>query len=200
MKNQKATFTSSEKKSRSEVGISRGGSEYFAQNRSKLVSLPRTPPRIDIEGSDDGSGYSVTYPDVERRKKEFTKLFNEFDIRSAVGKDTCFEEKKLTEGRKRKECKEEEDAGERNDEKMAKGMKERGIKEVGDPQKRDEPEGGEIKEVEDPAEIKQKLIKQIYDEVLVVDNVSKAKEVVALLTTKYRDHIHACDTEASSLF
>ncbi|XP_020243959.1 DNA polymerase I A, chloroplastic-like isoform X2 [Asparagus officinalis] len=45
---------------------------------------------------------------------------------------------------------------------------------------------------------KEKLV-GIYDKVLVVDNISKAKEVVKLLTTKYRDFIHACDTEVAKI-
>lgn len=45
-------------------------------------------------------------------------------------------------------------------------------------------------------ERKRKLTK-IYDKVLVVNNVSTAEEVVKMLTTKYRNLIHACDTEAS---
>lgn len=40
---------------------------------------------------------------------------------------------------------------------------------------------------------------RIYDEVLVVDNISTAKEVVGLLTTKYRDLVHACDTEVAKI-
>jgi len=47
-----------------------------------------------------------------------------------------------------------------------------------------------------PREMREKLIR-IYDKVLVVDNVLKAREVVAMLTTKYRDLIYACDTEVS---
>jgi DNA polymerase-1 len=35
----------------------------------------------------------------------------------------------------------------------------------------------------------------IYESVLVVDNVTMAKEVVSKLTNQYRHLIHACDTE-----
>ncbi|XP_059665247.1 DNA polymerase I A, chloroplastic/mitochondrial-like isoform X2 [Cornus florida] len=39
----------------------------------------------------------------------------------------------------------------------------------------------------------------IYDKVLVVDNISVAKEVVKMLTTQYRHHVHACDTEVAKI-
>lgn len=45
-------------------------------------------------------------------------------------------------------------------------------------------------------EIQQKLA-LVYDKVVVVDNISTAKKVVQMLITKYRNFIHACDTEAS---
>jgi hypothetical protein len=35
----------------------------------------------------------------------------------------------------------------------------------------------------------------IYDSVLLVDNITIAKEVVGMLTNKYRHLVHACDTE-----
>jgi hypothetical protein len=38
-------------------------------------------------------------------------------------------------------------------------------------------------------------LNSIYDSVLVVDNVTIAKEVVQMLTNKYRHLVHACDTE-----
>ncbi|XVF03915.1 hypothetical protein REPUB_Repub05bG0034800 [Reevesia pubescens] len=44
-----------------------------------------------------------------------------------------------------------------------------------------------------------KQLARIYDQVLVVDNISVAKEVVLMLTTKYRHHVHACDTEVSNI-
>ncbi|KAE8654238.1 DNA polymerase I A [Hibiscus syriacus] len=44
-----------------------------------------------------------------------------------------------------------------------------------------------------------KQLARIYDKVLVVDNISAAKEVVLLLTTKYRHLVHACDTEVSNI-
>jgi DNA polymerase I len=40
-----------------------------------------------------------------------------------------------------------------------------------------------------------KALSTIYGKVLVVDNVMSARSVVQLLTTKYRNYIHACDTE-----
>lgn len=47
-----------------------------------------------------------------------------------------------------------------------------------------------------PMDAKERL-RQVYNEVLVVNNIEEAKRVVLLLTTKYRDFIHGCDTEAS---
>lgn len=44
---------------------------------------------------------------------------------------------------------------------------------------------------------KEKLVR-IYDKVLVVDNVAKAREVVAMITTKYKDLVYACDTEVNA--
>ena len=40
-----------------------------------------------------------------------------------------------------------------------------------------------------------KEVAAIYDKVLVVDNIESARTVVQLLTTKYKNFIHACDTE-----
>jgi DNA polymerase I len=40
-----------------------------------------------------------------------------------------------------------------------------------------------------------KEVAAIYDKVLVVDNIQSARTVVQLLTTKYKNFIHACDTE-----
>lgn len=51
-------------------------------------------------------------------------------------------------------------------------------------------------EVVDPQHEQRTKLLRIYDEVLVVDDISTAKIVVQLLTTKYRHLIHACDTEA----
>nr|XP_043640219.1 DNA polymerase I B, chloroplastic/mitochondrial isoform X2 [Erigeron canadensis] len=45
----------------------------------------------------------------------------------------------------------------------------------------------------------QNRLKSIYDKVLVVDNISIAKEVVKKLTTQYRHLVHACDTEVASI-
>ncbi|XP_078162399.1 DNA polymerase I A, chloroplastic-like [Carex rostrata] len=42
-------------------------------------------------------------------------------------------------------------------------------------------------------------LRQVYNEVLVVDNIEEAKRVVRLLTTKYRNFIHGCDTEATKI-
>lgn len=39
----------------------------------------------------------------------------------------------------------------------------------------------------------------IYDKVFLVDNVLKARKVVKMLKTKYRDHIFACDTEVANI-
>ncbi|KAK8622888.1 hypothetical protein V6N13_117787 [Hibiscus sabdariffa] len=44
-----------------------------------------------------------------------------------------------------------------------------------------------------------KQLARIYAQVLVVDNISAAKEVVLMLTTKFRHLVHACDTEVSSI-
>lgn len=38
-------------------------------------------------------------------------------------------------------------------------------------------------------------LNSIYGSVLVVDNITVAKEVVGMLTNKYRHLVHACDTE-----
>lgn len=40
-----------------------------------------------------------------------------------------------------------------------------------------------------------KALATVYDKVLVVDNVKSARSVVQLLTSKYKNFIHACDTE-----
>ncbi|XP_010905964.1 DNA polymerase I A, chloroplastic isoform X2 [Elaeis guineensis] len=45
----------------------------------------------------------------------------------------------------------------------------------------------------------QQKLAQIYDKVVVVDNISRAKKVVQMLMTKYRNFIHACDTEVSKI-
>ncbi|KAK1281430.1 hypothetical protein QJS04_geneDACA018197 [Acorus gramineus] len=42
-------------------------------------------------------------------------------------------------------------------------------------------------------------VTQIYDKVLVVNNISMAKSVVKMLTTKYRKLIHSCDTEVANI-
>ncbi|KAK6946876.1 3'-5' exonuclease domain [Dillenia turbinata] len=44
-----------------------------------------------------------------------------------------------------------------------------------------------------------KRLCSIYDKVLVVADVSAAKKVVKLLTTKYRHFVHACDTEVAKI-
>ena len=44
-------------------------------------------------------------------------------------------------------------------------------------------------------EVRRKLSK-IYEDVLVVDDIHVAREVVRKLTTQYKNFIHACDTEA----
>ncbi|XP_023771518.1 DNA polymerase I A, chloroplastic/mitochondrial [Lactuca sativa] len=45
----------------------------------------------------------------------------------------------------------------------------------------------------------QKKLTSIYDKVLVVDNISIAKQVVEKLTTQYRHLVHACDTEVAAI-
>jgi DNA polymerase I len=40
-----------------------------------------------------------------------------------------------------------------------------------------------------------KALAGIYDKVMIVDNIESARNVVQLLTTKYKSFIHACDTE-----
>ncbi|GER56591.1 DNA polymerase [Striga asiatica] len=42
-------------------------------------------------------------------------------------------------------------------------------------------------------------LSQVYDKVLVVDDISAAREVVRLLTTQYTHLIHACDTEVANI-
>ncbi|XP_059664759.1 DNA polymerase I B, chloroplastic/mitochondrial-like isoform X2 [Cornus florida] len=44
-----------------------------------------------------------------------------------------------------------------------------------------------------------KKLNRIYDKVIVVDNISIAKEVVGLLTNQYRHLVHACDTEVAQI-
>ncbi|KAF8660159.1 hypothetical protein HU200_057723 [Digitaria exilis] len=44
-----------------------------------------------------------------------------------------------------------------------------------------------------------KALGTIYEKVMVVDNVKSARRVVQLLTTKYRNFIHACDTEVADI-
>ncbi|XP_051209078.1 DNA polymerase I A, chloroplastic isoform X2 [Lolium perenne] len=46
---------------------------------------------------------------------------------------------------------------------------------------------------------KRKTLAGVYDKVLVVDNIESAKNVVQLLTTKYRNFVHACDTEVANI-
>jgi DNA polymerase I len=40
-----------------------------------------------------------------------------------------------------------------------------------------------------------KALAGIYNKVMIVDNIESARNVVQLLTTKYKSFIHACDTE-----
>ncbi|XP_020195179.1 DNA polymerase I A, chloroplastic isoform X1 [Aegilops tauschii subsp. strangulata] len=44
-----------------------------------------------------------------------------------------------------------------------------------------------------------KALAGIYDEVLVVDNIDSAENVVRLLTTKYKSFVHACGTEVANI-
>ncbi|XP_020596594.1 DNA polymerase I A, chloroplastic/mitochondrial-like [Phalaenopsis equestris] len=55
------------------------------------------------------------------------------------------------------------------------------------------------KECDTHSEERKRRLTKIYDKVVVVDNVSTAEEVVCMLTTKYRNHIHACDTEVAKI-
>ncbi|KAK3027958.1 hypothetical protein RJ639_039425, partial [Escallonia herrerae] len=54
---------------------------------------------------------------------------------------------------------------------------------------------GEFQGVGQKTHLRKRLI-GIYEKVLVVDNISLAKDVVRLLTYRYRHLIYACDTEA----
>ncbi|XP_047970540.1 DNA polymerase I B, chloroplastic/mitochondrial-like [Salvia hispanica] len=42
-------------------------------------------------------------------------------------------------------------------------------------------------------------LSQVYEKVLVVDSIHAAREVVHLLTTQYKDLVHACDTEVANI-
>ncbi|VFQ68579.1 unnamed protein product [Cuscuta campestris] len=42
-------------------------------------------------------------------------------------------------------------------------------------------------------------LESIYEKVLIVNNISLAKEVVCKLTNEYRDLVHACDTEVARI-
>ncbi|KAF6136840.1 hypothetical protein GIB67_030125 [Kingdonia uniflora] len=42
-------------------------------------------------------------------------------------------------------------------------------------------------------------LSHIYEKVLIVDNIPAAKKIVELLTTKYKDLVHACDTEVAKI-
>ncbi|CAN6236396.1 unnamed protein product [Urochloa humidicola] len=44
-----------------------------------------------------------------------------------------------------------------------------------------------------------KALGTVYEKVLVVDDVKSARRVVQLLTTKYRNFMHACDTEVANI-
>ncbi|XP_064981504.1 DNA polymerase I A, chloroplastic isoform X2 [Musa acuminata AAA Group] len=44
-----------------------------------------------------------------------------------------------------------------------------------------------------------KQLARVYDKVIVVDNVSTARRVAKLLMTKYKNFIHACDTEVAKI-
>ncbi|CAL9098054.1 unnamed protein product [Musa textilis] len=47
--------------------------------------------------------------------------------------------------------------------------------------------------------VNREQLARIYDEVLIVDNISRAKEVVQLLTTEYKYFFHACNTEVANI-
>ncbi|KAL0917416.1 hypothetical protein M5K25_012474 [Dendrobium thyrsiflorum] len=55
------------------------------------------------------------------------------------------------------------------------------------------------KEDDAPSDERKRRLTKLYDKVLVVDNVSTAEETVRMLTTKYRNLIHACDTEVAKI-
>ncbi|XP_042037339.1 DNA polymerase I B, chloroplastic/mitochondrial-like [Salvia splendens] len=42
-------------------------------------------------------------------------------------------------------------------------------------------------------------LSQVYEKVLLVDSIHAAREVVHLLTTQYKDLVHACDTEVANI-
>ncbi|XP_043689413.1 DNA polymerase I A, chloroplastic/mitochondrial [Telopea speciosissima] len=44
-----------------------------------------------------------------------------------------------------------------------------------------------------------KRLERIYDKVLVVDNISVARDIVGKLTTQYKNLVHACDTEVAKI-
>ncbi|KAJ4975247.1 hypothetical protein NE237_000353 [Protea cynaroides] len=44
-----------------------------------------------------------------------------------------------------------------------------------------------------------KRLECIYDKVLVIDNISVARDIVRKLTTQYKELVYACDTEASKI-
>ncbi|XP_023536872.1 DNA polymerase I B, chloroplastic/mitochondrial-like [Cucurbita pepo subsp. pepo] len=63
--------------------------------------------------------------------------------------------------------------------------------------------GGGTKITEAPAtnhkpDIKERL-NGVYDSVLVVDSIHAAREIVSMLTMKYRNLVHACDTEVAKI-
>ncbi|XP_065025408.1 DNA polymerase I A, chloroplastic-like isoform X2 [Musa acuminata AAA Group] len=47
--------------------------------------------------------------------------------------------------------------------------------------------------------VDRKQLARVYDKVIVVDNVSTARRVAKLLMTKYKNFIHACDTEVAKI-
>ncbi|WOL06423.1 DNA polymerase I A, chloroplastic-like isoform X1 [Canna indica] len=47
--------------------------------------------------------------------------------------------------------------------------------------------------------VNREKLARIYEKVLVVNNISTAKEVVRLLTTTYQNLVHACDTEVANI-
>lgn len=51
----------------------------------------------------------------------------------------------------------------------------------------------------EPSKVRANLSK-IFDKVLIVDNVSAAKNAVAMLVNQYRNLVHSCDTEVSFIF
>ncbi|CAA7048432.1 unnamed protein product [Microthlaspi erraticum] len=62
----------------------------------------------------------------------------------------------------------------------------------------DEVAFGKVEKNTESSKVRENL-KKIYEKVLIVDDVSAAKDVVAKLSSQYRNIVHACDTEVSGI-